>query len=159
MEDKLLAFKAAITAFFTAAAAFLGWQGVLFVLWVVAVAVDFLSGTAAAWLNGDWASGVAREGAKHKLGMLFVVIVAGITDLTLAFVCQFLLGWAWPVLTLALVFTWYILTESGSILENAVKMGAPIPEWLMRLLAAGLRIINAKGDDLIDLPTDETEIE
>lgn len=150
MEDKLMAFKAAITAFFTAAAAFLGWQGVLFVLWVVAMGIDFISGTAAAWLNGDWASGVAREGAKHKLGMLFVVIVAGITDLTLAFVCHYLLGFAWPVLTLTLVFSWYILTESGSILENAVKLGAKMPEWLMKLLTAGLRIINNKGDSLID---------
>lgn len=151
MENKLLAIKASASAFFTAVIAFLGWQGVLFVLWVAVVAIDFLSGTLAAWLNGDWASGVAREGAKHKLGMLFVVIVAGITDLTLAFVCQYLLGFAWPVLTLTLMFIWYILTESGSILENAVKLGANIPEWFMNLLSAGLRIINTKGDGLTDV--------
>ena len=151
MEEKLLAFKAAIAAFFTAASAFLGWQGVLFVLWVIVMAVDYISGSLAAWLTGEWSSAVAREGARHKLGMLFVVIVAGITDVTLAIVCQYLaIGWDWPVLVLSLVFAWYILTELGSILENAVKMGAPIPEWLMKLLRAGLKAINAKGDDLIE---------
>ena len=151
MEDKLLAFKAAIAAFFTAASAFLGWQGVLFVLWVIVMAVDYLSGSLAAWLTGEWSSAVAREGARHKLGMLFVVIVAGITDITVAIVCQYLaIGWDWPVLVLSLVFAWYILTELGSILENAVKMGAPIPEWLMDLLTAGLKAINARGDDLTE---------
>lgn len=146
MEEKLLAFKAAIAAFFTAVSAFLGWQGILFVLWVIVMAVDYLSGTLAAWLTGQWSSEVAREGAKHKMGMLFVVIVAGITDVTLAVACRHLpIGWDWPVLVLSLVFAWYILTELGSILENAVKMGAPIPEWLMKLLSVGLKAINAEA--------------
>ena len=160
MEDKLLAFKAAIAAFFTAASAFLGWQGVLFVLWVIVMAVDYLSGSLAAWLTGEWSSAVARDGARHKLGMLFVVIVAGITDITLATVCQyFALGFEWPVLALALVFAWYILTELGSILENAVKLGAPIPEWLVKILTGGLKIINSKGDGLTGDPLDEVNNE
>lgn len=149
MEEKLLAFKAAIVMFFTALGAFLGWQGVLAIIWLVAMALDFASGTLAAWLSGEWLSAVAREGAKHKLGMLFVVIVAGVADIVLAIACEYLpMGLEWPVLVLPLVFVWYILTELGSILENAVKMGAPIPEWLMNLLAAGLKIINAQGDGL-----------
>ena len=32
---------------------------------------------------------------------------------------------------------WYIFTELGSIAENAAKMGANVPEWLLKLLAAG----------------------
>lgn len=151
MEDKLILLKASVAAFFTAASAFLGWQGVLFVIWVVAMALDYISGTLAAWLSGEWASGVARDGAMHKLGMLFVVIVAGITDVTLAVACEYLpMGWEWPVLVLPLVFAWYILTELGSILENAVKMGAPIPDWLMDVLSAGLKVINTTGDALPD---------
>lgn len=160
MEDNLLAFKAAIAAFFTALSAFLGWQGVLAVLWAIVVALDYASGTVAAWMAGEWTSAVAREGAKHKLGMLFVVIVAGITDITLAVACEHLpMGWDWPVLVLPLVFAWYILTELGSILENAVKMGAPIPEWLMNLLAVGLKAINARGEELPDAEENEVNIE
>ena len=39
------------------------------------------------------------------------------------------------VLPVALV--WYIFTELGSIAENAAAMGAPVPGWLVRILAQG----------------------
>ena len=145
MEDKLLAIKAAVAACFTAVGAFLGWQGVLAVIWFAAMAADYVSGTIAALKMGEWSSKTARDGAIHKLGMLFVVIVAGLCDITISIACEYLpIGWEWPVLILPLVFVWYILTELGSILENAVKMGAPFPEWLMNLLKASLKIIDNK---------------
>lgn len=151
MDENLMEIKLAIAAFFTALSAFLGWQGVLGVIWFVVMALDYLSGTLAAWLAGEWDSAVAREGARHKMGMFLVVIAAGITDITLSIICQQLpISFAWPVLILPLVFAWYILTELGSILENAVKMGAPIPEWLTQILAVGLKAINAKGDEIQD---------
>ena len=149
MNENLVALKVSIAAFFTALGAFLGWQGVLGVLWVAAMGIDYLSGSVAAWVAGEWSSKVARDGALHKLGMLFVVIVAGLGDITISVVCEHLpFGFEWPVLVLPLVFAWYILTELGSILENAVKMGAPIPEWLMQILTVGLKAINAKAEDL-----------
>ena len=39
------------------------------------------------------------------------------------------------LLLLPMVLVWYILTELGSILENAAAMGAPVPEFLIRILA------------------------
>ena len=35
-----------------------------------------------------------------------------------------------------LTVVWYLLTEVGSILENVGEMGAPIPGWLRRAVAA-----------------------
>ena len=151
MNENLTAIKAAIAAFFTALGAFLGWQGVLFFVWVAAMLLDYLSGSLAAWLCGEWSSSVAREGLKHKGGMIFVVIVAGLADITLSIACEYLpIEMTWPVLVLPLVLAWYILTELGSILENAVKMGAPIPAWLMNLLTVGLKVIDKKVDDEVD---------
>lgn len=151
MNENLTAIKAAIAAFFTALGAFLGWQGVMFFIWIAAMALDYLSGSLAAWLSGQWSSAVAREGLKHKGGMIFVVAVAGITDITLSIVCRHLpVEMTWPVLVLPLVLAWYILTELGSILENAVKMGAPIPKWLMKLLTVGLKVIDKKVVDQVD---------
>ena len=116
-------------------------------IWIVVMALDYLSGTLAAWLSGEWSSTVAREGLKHKGGMILVVVVAGLADITLAIICTHLpVELTWPVLVLPLVLAWYILTELGSILENAVKMGAPIPQWLMRLLTVGLKAINTQAD-------------
>lgn len=143
MSEKLFSIKAAIAAFFTAASAFLGWQGVMFFVWVAAMGLDYLSGSAAAWLSGKWDSAVAREGLKHKGGMILVVAVAALADITFYIICAFLpVDMTWPVLVAPLVMAWYILTELGSILENAVKMGAPLPGWLMKLLKVGLAAID-----------------
>ena len=38
---------------------------------------------------------------------------------------------------LPVVLVWYIFTELGSIAENAAAMGAPVPGWLVRILAQG----------------------
>lgn len=149
MENGLMNFKGAVAAFFTIISAFLGWQGVMIVVWVVAMLLDYISGSAAAAKNGEWCSATAREGLWHKGGMILVVLVAGVADLIMGIICQHLpLDMIWPVLILPVVLAWYILTELGSILENAVKMGAPIPAWLIKLLKVGINVINRKGEAL-----------
>ena len=159
MENNMMTFKAGIAAFFTAIGALLGWQGVMIVVWVVAMLLDYLSGTFAALKAGQWSSSVARDGLWHKGGMILVVLVAGTADLIMGIVCDNLpLGMTWPVLILPLVLAWYILTELGSILENAVKMGAPIPAWLVKLLKVGEQIIDRVGEAVNpDKGTEEPE--
>ena len=159
MDEKLTAIKVAMAAFFTALGSFLGWQGIMVVLWVAAMAIDYISGSLAAWLAGEWSSATAREGIKHKAGMILVVIAAALADITLSIICAHLpVEFVWPVLVLPLVLAWYILTELGSILENAVKMGAPIPEWLMKVLKVGLKAIDRKGEEIQDVePLEEPE--
>jgi len=158
MDERLTAIKAAIAAFFTALGAFLGWQGIMVVLWIAAMAIDYVSGSAAAWLAGEWSSAVARDGIKHKGGMILVVIVSVLADITLTIICEHLpVEMTWPVLVLPMVLAWYILTELGSILENAVKMGAPIPEWLMKLLKVGLKVIDKRVDGQVDEATETLE--
>ena len=48
---------------------------------------------------------------------------------------------------------WYIFTELGSILENAAKLGAPIPEKLIK----GIGHLKKKDDEVDPVPgkTDE----
>ena len=146
MENNLVEIKVAIAAFFTAIGAFLGWQGVMALVWVIAMAIDYLTGTAAAMKNGEWCSSVARQGLWHKGGMLIVVIVAFIADCALAVICEHLpIGIEWTSIVLPLVLAWYIVTELGSILENAVKMGATVPKWLVKLLKIGLKAIDEVG--------------
>lgn len=148
MEDKLMTLKAGIAAFFTALGAFLGWQGIMAMVWVAAMALDYLTGTAAACRAGEWSSRVARDGLWHKGGMIVVVAVAAIADGIMAVLCTNIpIGIAWPVLILPLVLAWYIITELGSILENAVKMGAPVPEWLVKLLKAGLKAVGDMAEE------------
>ena len=56
MEDNLMTFKAGIAAFFTALGAFLGWQGIMAMVWVACMAMDYLTGTAAACHAGEWSA-------------------------------------------------------------------------------------------------------
>ena len=55
-------------------------------------------------------------------------------------------GIRWPGLIMPMVLAWYIITELGSILENAVAMGAPVPAWLVALLKSSANFVEAAGD-------------
>lgn len=147
MEHKLIAEKAAISAAITTISAFLGWKGILAVAWVLAMALDYISGSAAACKAREWSSSAARQGLWHKGGMILVVMVSGIADMIMAVVMENMsIGLHWPGVVLPLVLTWYIITELGSILENAVKLGATVPEWLVKLLKISLSTVNSAGD-------------
>lgn len=149
MGDKLMAVKAAIAAFFTAVSAFLGWQGIMALVWVIAMAFDYITGTAAAMKKGEWSSAVARQGLWHKGGMIVVVIVSFIADCVMGVICEHLpIGITWTSIVLPLVLAWYIVTELGSILENAVKMGASVPDWLVKLLKTGVQVIDKAGKNI-----------
>ena len=150
--DWMLAVKAAIAAVLGAFSAFWGWLGWLVAAWVVLMALDYITGTAAAMKNGEWASQTAREGIWHKAGEVVVVIIAAFADFLLSIVMEQLpmVEIALPEigLLLPLVLVWYAITELGSIAENAQRMGAPIPAWLVKLMANGKDAVDAAGDKL-----------
>lgn len=147
MNENLITIKTAIVAGCTALGAFLGWKGVMLITWVAVMALDYVSGTLAACKAGEWSSCTAREGLWHKGGMIAVVLVSAIADWIMVLIAQYVpIGIQWPGIILPLVLAWYIITELGSILENAVKMGANVPDWLVRLLKASANIVEAAGD-------------
>lgn len=134
-----------------------GWMGWLVVGWVACMVLDYVSGSAAACHDGEWSSARAREGIWHKMGMIVVVLVAAGADLLISLVLAELPVLALPVaysgLVCPVVLVWYIITELGSIVENAAAMGAPVPKWLVKLLVAGKQAVDQTGDGL----TKETE--
>ena len=152
MNDNVLAYKAAIAAFFSAVGALLGWKGIMVLSWVVLMALDYITGTWAAMMAGKWCSKKAREGAWHKCGAMIVVIVAAITDGIMLVICGNIpiFNITWPGILLPMILAWYIITELGSILENAVNMGANPPAWLTKILAASLKAVEAAGDKAFD---------
>ena len=152
MNETMVTAKAAIVAFFTAVGAFLGWRGIMALVWVILMLLDYLSGTLAARKDGTWKSAVAREGLWHKGGMILVVLVALIADgiMVVALPHIPVLNIAWPEVLFPLVLAWYIITELGSILENAIKLGANIPDWLVKILDASLKAVNSVGDNVVE---------
>ncbi len=144
--------KAAVAALLGLLTGLWGWMGWLVVGWVACMALDYLTGSLAAARAGQWSSARARDGIWHKCGMLVVVLVAAGTDLLLATVLANLPLVALPVeytgLVCPVVLVWYIVTELGSMVENAAVMGAPVPQWLKKLLALGKDAVDAAGDKL-----------
>ena len=144
--------KAWVTALLGVLTGLWGWFGWLVVGWVTVMALDYLTGSLAAAKQGQWSSAKAREGIWHKCGMIAVVLVAAGTDLLLSLVLDHLPLVELPIryagLVCPVVLVWYIVTELGSITENAVDMGAPAPKWLVKLLALGKSAVDSAGDRL-----------
>ena len=143
-------FKAALAAAVAMLTALWGWFGWLVVLFVGCMAVDYLTGSAAAMRRGEWSSASARDGIWHKAGSIVVVLVAGAADLLIGTILAHIPGVTLPfeytVLLCPLVVVWYTLTELGSIVENAVALGAPCPKWLEKILAAVKDSVDKAGD-------------
>ena len=141
--------KAAVAALCGAFTAAFGWLGWLVLAWAACMALDWLSGSAAAASRGEWSSAAARSGLWHTAGLLVVVSVAALTDAVLSIAVANLpgLGITYQSLILPVVLVWYIFTELGSIAENAAHMGADVPDGLLKLLAAGKKAAERQTKD------------
>lgn len=137
-ENVFLLVKAVIVGFAGAFSVAFGWIGWLVLAWIACMVVDYITGSGAACKNGEWSSAEARAGIWHKAGMIAVVAVAALADgvLRMALENIKIFSVEYTSLILPVVLVWYILTELGSILENAVAMGAEVPPFLVKLLAA-----------------------
>ena len=163
--DKATEIKAAVTAivaFLTALWGSLGWA-VLTMIW--AMLADYLTGSWAAKMRGEWASSVAREGLWHKLGEIVALMVAAMCDISLQVILS---SAAAPIfqngtevsggyLTM-LVSIWYIFTELGSILENLQLMGVPIPSWLVQGVKKGKEQADKFNSSASESDTKPTEV-
>ena len=159
MNETLVTAKAAIVAFFTAVGTILGWKGAMAMVWVALMLLDYISGTFAARKEGSWKSAIAREGLWHKGGMVLVVMVAFIADFVMCLALPHIpvLNISWPEILAPLVLAWYIITELGSILENAVKLGANVPVWIVKIFDATLKMVENVGEEVIEELTSATK--
>lgn len=149
--EKALEIKAAIAAVFAFGTVLFGWVGWLVLIWINTMLLDYITGTAAAIRNGVWSSTKARQGLWHKLGSIAAILVAAIADIALKVIIGqlgiefYYAGYITPV-----VCAWYIFTELGSILENAVKLGVRVPEFLTRIIDKLEHQVEDKGNDMAD---------
>lgn len=135
--DKAMEIKGTIAAIIAFLTALWGWTGWAVVIWMGCVILDYIAGTVAARSVGEWSSSIARAGLWHKLGEIFAVLVAALCDIALSVITAGA-GLDLPIeigpLVTPVVLLWYIITELGSIVENAGKLGAPVPAWLKKSL-------------------------
>ena len=150
--DHINSTKASVVAFFGGLTAAFGWFGWLVILFFLCMVIDYLTGSAAAMRAGEWSSATARAGLWHKCGSLTAVVVSGLADIVVGLVVNNIpaitLPFDYTVLICPIVVVWYILTELGSIIENAGALGAPIPEFLKKMIKVFRDVTDAAGNKL-----------
>ena len=103
-----------------------GVGGFLFGSWglplqilLTAMVLDYISGMLKAFYLGEVSSRVGYKGLIKKVGILFTIVVANLTDLILGLtvfrsaICMF-----------------FCMNELVSVLENVALIGVPIPKFL-----------------------------
>ena len=156
--DKALEFRALLTAAVSFIVALLGWVGIAVAIMITCMLLDYITGTWAAKAHGEWSSAKARDGLWHKLGEIVALCVAALCDIAVGVILS---SAAAPLIgdyhhrgyITLIVSIWYIFTELGSILENAAKLGAPIPEKLIK----GVGRLRKKADDVDPVPGKEDD--
>lgn len=156
MEKYLMAAQ----GFLAAVIAWLGNRlGILFpmlcVLCVLMI-IDYLTGMSASKKEAldypenpayGWCSKKGAKGILKKVGYISVVTVAVIMDYMIALLAQHLgLGVHRSVFFGILVTAWYILNEALSITENASRMDADVPKWMLKYIAVLKKKIDDKGE-------------
>ena len=93
-----------------------------------------------------WSSRRGAEGIIKKVGYLCVIAVAMIIDYIILHVAaEAGIQISLKAFFGLLVAVWYVLNELLSIIENAGRMGAPVPEWLLKYVAVLKNKIDAQG--------------
>ena len=146
-----------------AAAAIIAWLSarlgillpVLCVL-LTAMVLDYITGMLASKREAlehpddpayGWSSRRGAEGIIKKVGYLCIIAAAMIVDyIILSVAAQAGIEITLKAFFGLLVAVWYILNELLSIIENAGRMGAPVPDWLAKYVAVLKNKIDAQAD-------------
>ncbi len=89
------------------------------------IVLDYISGVIAAAVEKRLSSSVGAKGIAKKLFMLLIVAVANIVDINV-------IGEEHVLRTVTTAF--YIANECISLVENAGRIGVPVPKKLMDVL-------------------------
>lgn len=94
-----------------------------FILPLIMIILDIVTGFINAWINKSVSSSVMREGLGHKAGELAYILLGFLANIAFGLHSVFLLA----------VF-YVCFMELVSILENCSKLGVPMPEKLKEII-------------------------
>lgn len=116
----------------------------VFLLPLVLMAADVVTGWIQASVNGTWDSTKMRKGLFRKSGELLIIIVAYVIYEAIKL----------PVDVPVFISGYVVIMEILSVLENLDQAGVPVPAWLTRRLK---KAADALAED--DPTTDEAKHE
>ena len=97
----------------------------LMIALVALIVLDYISGVTAAAVEHRLSSEVGARGIAKKVFMLLIVAIANIVDINV-------IGEGHALKTVTVVF--YICNECISLIENAGRLGVPVPKKVLDVL-------------------------
>jgi len=141
MKSKIIEFLAACLG--AVASFFMGLPPIIWVL-ISVMTLDYITGIICGIMgksektpNGGLSSSEAFKGLLRKMLIILVVLLAALLDRAV----QVSAGIEFEAVAGATCL-WFIASEGMSIIENAAKIGVPIPKILMN----ALELFRSKGD-------------
>ena len=108
-----------------------------FMLPIILMAIDILTGVTNAWIKGEIKSSILRKGLGKKIGEIVVLAIGEL----------FLIAMSLPMIVLNGISLYIIVMELISICENLEKLGVPIPNFVKKALASTEEKINEGSKD------------
>lgn len=108
-----------------------------FMLPIILMAIDVLTGVTNAWIKGEIKSSILRKGLGKKIGEIVVLAIGEL----------FLIAMSLPMAVLNGISLYIIIMELISICENLEKLGVPIPKFVKKALASTEEKINEDSKD------------
>ena len=118
-------FKAVTALLCTAFSFVFGNMDGMFIALIALIVLDYISGVIAAIAEKKLSSSVGAKGIAKKIFMLLIVAVANIVDINV-------IGEGHVLRTVTTAF--YIANECISLIENAGRLGVPVPKKFMDVL-------------------------
>lgn len=142
--------KAVFAAFLAALGAYCRELVVPVIIVAAVMGCDYLSGVAAAWINGTLSSRVGIIGIIKKMGYALIIVVGFAID----WIVQVAAGKVGIdagnfYFFALLVSMWLIINECISILENIARIGVPVPKFLLTVIKRLKNVTEAKGENAI----------
>ena len=109
----------------------------VFLLPLIGVCADIITGWIQASVNGVWDSTKMRKGLYRKSGELLLVVLAWAIGLAVAL----------PVNIAAFVSGYIVIMELLSVIENLDQAGIPIPKKLVKMLKKAKDTLEGDDDD------------
>ena len=127
--------QAAFSAALAMLTAYFGIVAVPIAVLVVAMAIDYGTGMAAAWKQADLSSKRGIIGIVKKIGYLALVCVGMLVDWLIYCGLQAVnVNIGYTFFFGVLVTIWLIINELISILENLGTIGVPLPKFLLTIV-------------------------
>lgn len=127
--------QAAFSAALAMLTAYFGIVAVPITVLVVAMAIDYGTGMAAAWKQSELSSKKGVIGIVKKIGYLALVCVGMLVDWLIYCGLQAVnVNIGYTFFFGVLVTIWLIINELISILENLGTIGVPLPKFLVKVV-------------------------